>query len=196
MGSETDQTESKRDRVRRLLLDPLAEYGFRFKRGVTEDEAKAKLAQIADDLVYMSDEGLRAMFLSMRSKGGGSNRDFWPTRASFVGFAEAFEKSPLEEAPALLRWFASVEGPRALEAGTHVAQYLFWSKNKRPPGSVHDWRSVRDHAAQMADRAMRVKDKLDRGVAPYPDDAQWYRRYVEMDVRVRGYIDTAQGDAA
>lgn len=197
MGSDTDQTESKRDRVRRLLLDPLADHGFHFKRGVTEDEAKAKLAQIADDLAYMSDDGLRAMFLSMRSKGGGSNRDFWPTRASFVGFAEAFEKSPLEEAPALLRWFASVEGPKAVQAGTHVAQYLFWSKNKRPPASVHDWRLVRDHAERMAERAMRVQDKLDRNVEPYPDDANWHRRYLELDARVRGYVkDQVKGDAA
>lgn len=197
MGSDTDQTESKRDRVRRLLLDPLADHGFRFKRGVTDDDAKAKLAQIADDLAYMSDQGLKAMFQSMRFKGEGSSRDFWPSRASFLGLAEALEKSPLEEAPALLRWFASVEGPKALQAETHVAQYLFWSKYKRPPVSVHDWRSVRDHAAQMSEKAMRVQDKLDRGVAPYPDDEAWHRRYLDLDALVRGYVqDQVKGDAA
>lgn len=197
MGSDTDQTESKRDRVRRLLLDPLADHGFRFKRGVTDDDAKSKLAQIADDLAYMSDAGLKAMFQSMRLKGEGSSRDFWPSRAAFLGLAEALEKSPLEEAPALLRWFASVEGPKALQAKTHVAQYLFWSKNKRPPASVHDWRSVRDHAERMAERAMRVQDKLDRGVAPYPDDEAWHRRYLDLDARVRGYVqDQVKGDAA
>lgn len=197
MGSDTDQTESKRDRVRRLLLDPLADHGFRFKRGVTDDDAKSKLAQIADDLAYMSDAGLKAMFQSMRLKGEGSSRDFWPSRAAFLGLAEALEKSPLEEAPALLRWFASVEGPKALQAKTHLAQYLFWSKNKRPPVSVHDWRSVREHADQMADRAMRVQDKLDRGVAPYPDDEAWHRRYLDLDSRVRGYVqDQVKGDAA
>lgn len=197
MGSDTDQTESKRDRVRRLLLDPLADHGFRFKRGVTDDDAKAKLAQIADDLAYMSDAGLKAMFQSMRLKGEGSSRDFWPSRAAFLGLAEALEKSPLEEAPALLRWFASVEGPKALQAKTHVAQYLFWSKNKRPPASVHDWRSVRDHAERMAERAMRVQDKLDRGVAPYPDDEAWHRRYLDLDVLVRRYVqDQVKGDVA
>lgn len=197
MGSDTDQTESKRDRVRRLLLDPLADHGFRFKRGVTEDDARTKLAQIADDLAYMSDAGLKAMFQSMRLKGEGSSRDFWPSRAAFLGLAEALEKSPLEEAPALLRWFASVEGPKALQGQTHVAQYLFWSKHKRPPVSVHDWRSVREHADRMADRAMRVKDKMDRGVEVWPDDEAWYRRYTDLDALVRGYVeDQRKGDAA
>jgi hypothetical protein len=197
MDSDTGHTETKRDRVRRILLDPLRDNGFRFKRGVSEEEACSRLNAIADDLAYMSDDGLKALRVSMRFKGEGASRTFWPSRASFIGFAEAFERSPLEEAPALLRWFASVEGPKALAGGIHVAQYLFWTRNKRPPMSPADRKAVEDHAAQIADRAMRVRDKLDRGVEPFADDTHWYVRFLETEARVRGYIEAAVkgGDA-
>ena len=52
-----EATESKRDRVRRLLIDPLKTDGFRFAKGVTSDDAKTRLDRLAetrDELAFFA----------------------------------------------------------------------------------------------------------------------------------------------
>ena len=169
--------ESGRDRVRRLLIHKLQEHGFRFRRGTAEDGRKM-LDRLADDLAYMTDAGLSALQVSLRTKGEGAARCFWPAPATVLGLAEDFERRPLIELPALLRWFRSEAGRAALAHDRLVAEYWFWTDRKRPPVKPADRKTVADRAAGYARRVELAEDRLAREV-PLADQERrfldWYR---------------------
>lgn len=171
----TQTAETNRDRVRRLVLEPL---GFRHPRKVGEAEGRAALDAIADDLAWLSDDHLRALVDVMRSKGEGSSRDFWPSRAAFVGCAEWLSPRPLEMCDALVRWFRSVEGPRAAAEGTLVETWLWFERHKRPPLSPLERKRIADEAAAAQRRLILIgeRERDGRGVAA--EDREWRRWYL------------------
>ena len=158
--------ETKRDRVRRLLIGPL---GFRFPKGHDADKARRFLDEIADELAYMADDRLRALRECLQTKGEGASRCFWPCRATSLGYAEAFQPRPIEELPAMASWLGSVEGPRARGAGTLLPTFLFIEQFKRPPVKGEaDLRAVRVHGmgwAELSDRLRVAAVRRRRGVA-------------------------------
>ena len=172
-----EATETKRDRVRRLLIDPLKADGFRFARGVTAEDAKTRLDRLADDLAYLKDDGLDALRVSLRTKGEGAARCFWPAPATVLGLAESFQRRPLDELPALLRWFASAAGGAAVLGDRLVAEYWFWTMHKRPPVKPMDKKVVADKAEEWRRRVELAKDRIARGHTMPDDDAQWLQWY-------------------
>jgi hypothetical protein len=186
------EAETKRDRVRRLLLEPLRRHGMRHRRGTSPDDAQGHLDAICDRLSYMSDDGLVALARALESKGEGSAGHFWPSLATVTAFAEVMEPRPLDELPELLRWFASRAGPEALASGRHVAEYLWWQKRKAPPFHPAAKAKVRADAQEMASKAARIRDRLEHGRKPFADDGQWLEWYDALDARVRGYINAAR----
>jgi len=186
--ADGEDTESKRGRVRRLVLDPLSGEGFRFRHRTSEDKQAAELARLADALVYMSDGGLRVLRISLATKGEGSQRHFWPSFATVVGFAEAFEKRPLGELPQLLSWFASAAGREALKGQRLVVEYQFWVARKRPPISDQDKRNVLAHARDMEERVMRAQDYVDRGIEPPFGEGEWLAGYRRTRAYVEGLV--------
>lgn len=189
-GSDTMTAESKRARVRRLVIDPLIADGFRKRQRDSDEAHQHFLDRLADSVAYMSDNGLRGLRLCLATKGEGSARHFWPCFATVIGFAESFERRPLEELPELLRWFASKAGPEALKAGRHVAEYEFWKKYKRPPVGRDDARRVAEVAAKWQSKAERVRQEIERlGNARWPDDRQWLDWYEAQGAYVRELIE-------
>lgn len=85
------ESETKRDRLRRLLIAPLADEGMRFKRGTPEDKQKHQLGRLVDDLAYMTDAGLMTLCDWMRSHADGAGRCFWPATVAVISTAESFE---------------------------------------------------------------------------------------------------------
>ena len=178
--------ETKRDRVRRLLLDPL---GFRFPKAVEQDEARKRLDRIADDLGYLSDQALRTLTEMLRSKGEGSSRNFWPDHATFVGFAEIVQPRPLEEHPALLSWFGSVEGPRAIEAGSLVETFEWIARRKVPPYAPQARKMVAEMAAQNARRLTIVRERRAAGLTIDPKEVEWERWYLDRMEKCAAIVD-------
>lgn len=185
MGFDINQpAETNRDRVRRLLLHPL---GFRHERKTDAEAGQALLDGIADDLAYVSDDALGRILEAMRGKGLGAHKDFWPTRAAFIAYAETYHPRPLALSPKLMSWFASVEGPRALANGSLVETWEYFEKKKHPPHSPPLSPAVADsarraikHAAQdNARRLELIQSRRARGVANLPDDEAWEPWYLE-----------------
>jgi hypothetical protein len=196
MADAGTNPETKRDRVRRLLIDPLAKRGFRFPRAVPEADGRATLDAIADAVAYMSDLGLERLRVCLESKGDGSRKDFWPSRACFETFAQIAEPRPLPERPTLLRWFASEAGAAALRDGRHVSEYLFWQSKAHPPVNDRDRRLIAERGRDMAARAARISERMGRGLSVDPDDQGWLDWYRALDQRVVGYIETERKGAA
>lgn len=188
MGSEmTEKPESKRGRVRRLLIEPLTELGFRKSGKVTADRHKANIASLADELAYMSDDSLTSLYAMLRTKGQGGQRDIWPSTATMVGFAELVQERPLEELPGLVRWFASVEGPKALHDGTLVETWLYFHKHKKPPFSAQH--IIREKADANRRKLALYRDRAKRNVAD-ESELDWVRRY---EARLTYCTDLVQG---
>ncbi|MCF7725763.1 hypothetical protein [Sulfitobacter sp. M22] len=188
-----EATETKRDRVRRLLIDPLKADGFRFARGVTADDAKTRLDRLADDLAYLKDDGLVALRISLRTKGEGTARCFWPAPATVLGLAESFQRRPLDELPQLLRWFASAAGGAALLGDRLVAEYWFWTMHKRPPVKPMDKKIVAQKAEDWRRRVELAQDRIARGHSIPDDDAQWLEWYKGKVDYVEGLVGNQSG---
>lgn len=166
--SDAEAKESKRGRVRRLLQEPLVEYGFRRSKLIPKSAFETAMAAMMDDLTYMSDDGLEVLRCMLVSKGRGKNRDIWPSRATITGLAELVQPRPVAEIPALLRWFRSVEGPKAQDEGILVETYEYFQKFKRPP--VEGLRAIRDRAAENRRNMDLALDRLRRGVEREGDE--------------------------
>lgn len=172
-----EHAETKRGRVRRLLLGPL---GFRHPRGTDEADGRKALDRIADDLGYMADDRLAALCDMLRSHGQGSARNLWPDHATFVGFAEVVQPRPLEELPALLRWLGSVEGPRALAAGTLVETVEYVRGRKVPPVTPQARQLVAEKAAENARRLVIIGERRAAGLGIAPSELAWEGWYLDQ----------------
>jgi len=170
----TDDHESNRARVRRLLFAPL---GFRWPRTMPEDDGRARLNALADELAYLTDSDLAVLTGMLRVHGQGSAKNFWPDRATFIGYAHLVRPLPLDADPKLRSWFASVEGPRALAEGTLVETWQYFETKRVPPATPQARAMVARKAAENSRRVTYIRDQIKREVRPAPDDAKflsWY----------------------
>lgn len=184
--------ETKRDRVRRLFIRPMQDLGWRKPGNVKSERHAEDLVKLADDLGYMSDQGLDRLVACMRHRGEGKGRDAWPPRARIIAFAELIEARPIEDMPALLRWFRSEAGRRAEMADRLVEEYGFWQRHKRPPQTPADLRQIDERRAANARRAELIEDRRGRGVPVDPQDHAWMRAYQD---RLYWLRDIVAGDA-
>lgn len=184
-------SETKRGRVRRLLIDPLVYDGMRFKKGTDPDVEVKYLNRVADALSYLNDRALVVLRESLSTKGEGAARCFWPSYLTVIALAEAFQPRALEDTPGLRSWFASEAGRAARDADRLVAEFLFWQSRKRPPLSDREREHIRLQAADMASRASRINDRLRRGLDPFPGDGDWLHWYNEMQARALNLVEGA-----
>lgn len=171
--SEGGVRESNRARVRRLLIEPLA---MRHPRG-REDAGREMLDAIADELAYIPDEKLEVLARMLAPQGQGAARNFYPDRATFLGFAHLVAPRPLTDDPKLLGWFASVEGPKMIAEGTLVETWSFFERNRRPPFDDRSRRLVAEQAAEHKRRVLLVDERIERGVEVDPEDRAFMLRY-------------------
>ena len=150
-----EKVESKRGRVRRLLLDPLENDGFKRPHKISEEDFKKKLGRLADALAYMSDNSLQVLYNMMRSKGQGRERNVWPDRATFYAIAELVEPCPIEKIPSMLGWFASRSGPQAQADDTLVEVLGYIQQHKKPP-TTDGARKQIAHDAQERRRFVQI----------------------------------------
>ena len=192
---QTTPAETKRDRVRRLLIQPLTECGFRKPGDVPQDRFDKFLTNLADGLGYLSDDQLVTLRTFLQTRGEGKDRRSWPRMATITPLAEAIAPRPLEEVPAITSWFGSARGPQALEEGTLVAEFLFLEKFKRPPLNEGDWRTVRDKARALASDRRVKADRVRRGVAS-TDDRQWLAWIDRVEGRAMALLPAEREGAA
>ena len=190
---ERKATETNRDRVRRLLFNPL---GFRFPKGTGEAEARATLDRIADELAYMRDDALETLARSMRLQGQGKARNFWPERATFVFFAHLCQKLPLERDPKLLSWFASIEGQRMVQDGTLVETWDYFEDKRIPPATPQARAKVLAEAQDAARRVQIVSEKQAAGWYVDPREAEWVRAYLARRDRMLALLDQVRAERA
>ena len=186
------KAETKRDRVRRLLIDPLSRDGMRFPKAMPEEVQRKKLDQMADDFAHMTDANLGRLMLCLRTKGGGSQKDFWPSRITQLGYAQVAQPRPLEDDPKLKSWFVSAAGRAAAAVpGRLIAEFQFFKRHHHPPYLAEHKRLVASQAGELAHRLELIADREQRGIPLSPDDAAWVVRYRQTQEMLVGWIDEA-----
>lgn len=197
--------ESKRARVRRIVFEPLERDGLRPNpkvRALKEEGAhRAWLDRLADDMGHMGDESLEALHDTIRynTVGDGktsgrrrSARGCWPSRIDILDWANAIEKFPMDKVPGLKGWFASVEGPKALENDMALETFDWIRRHKRPPFRYRDKQSIREAATDRRREIDLARERLKRG----PDAAceALVQRYDYRLNNVRAIIRKFRGD--
>lgn len=190
-GSETIEAEGKRDRVRRLLIGPMEELGFRKPGDVSREKHRQNMDRLADELAYMSEQGFARLREALRCQGRGKGRDGWPPLACVFSYAQLAEPRPLDDLPALRRWFASAAGREAEAQGRLVEEYDFWCAHRRPPVRHSELAGVTERARDNARRLDLALDRMERGVDPGPGEREWAHDYQARKARVRALIDGA-----
>lgn len=191
--TDNSDTETKRDRVRRLLIHPATERGMRFRRGTEPEAQRRMLDRLCDDLAYLTDEALQALAGWLVSHGDGADRSFWPPLVGILSTAEAFQPRPIEDAPGVAGWFGSRAGPEARAAGRLVAELLWWEKHKRPPLNDRERSRVAQKAADYGRRLELTEDKIARGVEPGADNRAFLAWYRGLEQRAEALV--AAGEA-
>ena len=176
-----EATETNRDRVRRVLFEPL---GFRHPKRVAEAAGVAMLNAIADELSYMSDENLAVLARMMRVHGEGSSRDFWPARAAFISFAHLCQPLPLEADTKLISWFASREGDQMVNDRTLVETWRYFEAKRVPPATPQARALVLDRARDAARRIDIVHERREAGLGVDPAEADFVKRYEADQARM------------
>lgn len=193
--TEPKTAESRRDRVRRMLFTPM---GFRRPATVSAEAHAVQLDGLADELGYMSDERLDVLRQMLQSKGQGKDRNIWPDRATVRAFAELVQPRPLAELPGLVRWFRSVEGPRAIADGTVVATWDYFERHKAPPVQPGARAFVLAEAQATRRRLQVVDEKVAAGIVVEAQElawADWYRKREAACLEAVGAMQT-RGEAA
>lgn len=185
--------ESRRDKVRRVLFSPL---GFRRLATVTAEDHAAQLDSLADELGYMTEDKLDVLRQMLQSKGQGKDRNVWPDRATVRGFAELVQPRPLTELPGLVRWFRSVEGPRAIAEGTLVETWAYFERHKAPPVSVGARARVIEEAQSNRRRLQVVDERIAAGMSVLPGEAEWADWYRKRRAACEAAVAEMRGDAA
>lgn len=199
---QTLQAETKRDRVRRILVAPLQAGGMRFRRGTPEDRQRDYFTRLCDELAYLGDEALAAVQAWAKRHGDGEQRCFWPPLVAMISTAEAYQCRPLEEVPKIAGWFRSVAGARARAEGRLVAELKFWERFKRPPINDREHARIAERAAEWTRRVQLAEEKLDRGVEPGGEERAFLRWYRELELRAERLVQEGEeiratkGDAA
>jgi hypothetical protein len=186
-------TETKRDRVRRVLFGPL---GFRRPGNVIAGDHEKALDALADELGYMSEENLEALQLMLRSKGAGRDRNVWPDRATVRALAEIVQPRPLAELPGLIRWFRSIEGPRAVANGTLVETWQYFERFKAPPVTPGARARLAEQARDNARRLQIVAERRAAGWSNDPAELEFERWYAERRAYCAGMVAEARDGKA
>lgn len=190
--AQQNQNQSKRGRVRELVIDPLVADGMRFERGVTAEDQAAKLVRMADDLAYLDERDLRAIKAMIRTNATGKARDVWPSRQTYMNLAHAVKPRPLEEMPHVMSWFASAAGDAAIINGTEVEEFEFCQRRVRPPIYDTDMRLIKDKAHDAGRRLQIISERERAGWSVDPQELRWREWYLAEKDRVRALIETAR----
>lgn len=158
------KVESKRARVRRLVVDPLAAGGMRCKHGTPPDRQRAFIDRMCDELVRLDDRQLVMMRDWMEANGEGSAKCFWPAFVSIAGVAGGICPRPIEELPELASWLSSRAGVEAAAVpGRLVMELRFIEKKRRPPVLVGEADLVARKAGALHQEVLRAREMRDCG---------------------------------
>ena len=186
--------ETKRDRVRRLLITPLEQAGMRAKRGTDPDVHKNFLNRLCDEQARLNDADLIGMRRWAEVNGEGSAKRFWPGFVSFAGLANTVCSRPLDELPELHSWFLSRAGEEAQRVpGRLVAELEFMERHRRPPTHPAEQNRIAENARRLWADVERARDLRDHH---RPHDAALIKDFDTKEARAAAIVEQGKAKRA
>lgn len=165
---EQTETQSGRDAVRTLLIEPLRLAGLVRARKFTIAEHDAQMKKLVNRLAYMRADNLITLFETVIDNAVGDRATQWPAYALIWKWARRLQMPPDNERHIMNSWLRSVEGPIARQGGYLAELYLWLKKHGRPP-SDYDTARIRDEAKDRTHRR-ELGSRLDL------DEMEYYAR--------------------
>lgn len=188
-GTEIETFETGRAVVREVLVNRLRDAGLRRPKGLTEAAHAKTMDHLVDYLAYMARDNLvtLAETVLIHATAPGPGAGVWPSEVMVRQWALALQAKPFSQHPIIASWLRSREGPIA-DAGGYLVDLLRWLKRNRRALTPADLKSVKQSAADLQDRLVRVRERLDKG-APWPDDHDTLSSYLRDLDEARQYVD-------
>lgn len=162
--------------VRQNFMNRLETAGLkRPKCCKTEADFDAVKRRLVDFLAYLSPASLLVLADEVLSIAGGKARNEWPAELMVRQMAEALEKRPPEEAPIVTSWMVSIEGPKALVAGTAV-EMLRTLRKLRGPLMPYHRKLIEDDARDNRRTRELISERQRHGI-DRPEDRHWLAEY-------------------
>lgn len=188
-------TISNRERVRRVLIQPLCDWGMVRASRVTLADHDAMLARLVDGLAYMTDANLRGLLEVVTRHAGGPERKCWPAEITVRAWASKLQPRPWRENAYVHSVMRSAMGRNARALGYHVELFLL-AKDIGPPPSRYQLNKLLDRSKDAQRKRERVEAQVARGTAVL-DDVRWLEWYVAAEAACLSIIDDQdQGEAA
>lgn len=186
--------ETKRDRVRRLLINPLTATGMRKQSRMKEPEFAEMLIRLADKLSYLPDLTLEGLVAWCTKNARGKERNQWPDEVAIVSQAMSLQPPPARSCPYVVSVLRSKAGDRAAEMG-YLTELYMAARNYGPPFSkLNLQRIAREAQANLAELE-KVQSSVTRGVATLERQQwlNWYLRHQSEALEIRS---AKEGNAA
>lgn len=192
---ETGQ-ESKRDRVRRILINPLLRAGMRKQNKMKADQYSEMLTRLADKLSYLDELHLRGLEPKIIRHAKGKERNEWPAEVSIISWAYEVQSPPPRKCAYVVSVLKSKAGARALEYG-YLPELLMALRTFGPPFSKLDLQQLAQTARANRQDLKRVREMIERGTAPLERRQwmDWYLRH-EREAKAIMEMDISEGQAA
>lgn len=171
------QATSKRERVRRCLIEPLERDGLVRDRRVSAADHGKFLDKLADRLGYLSEDKLDVLRRYVRAQATGTAHNVWPGFATILNHAQDIETPPDPENPIMQSWLHSRQGEALLGRGEHVETYLFLTglvrKGRPRPPTDAEKRMIARRAEENRRKCQLLREAIAGGRHVSLDDHQW-----------------------
>lgn len=182
-----------KEAVRVYVIQHLETAGLKKPKSCkTDSDFDAMKRRLVDFLAYLSEASLKALADQLLSYAVGKDRDLWLSEQIIRQMAEALERRPVEEAPIVTNWLASVEGPRALATG-HAVEMLRHLRKKRSALMPYDRTMIAEDAERNRRQRQLISERQRDGIDRV-EDRQWLAEYA-ADLRLVEAL-VARGDQA
>lgn len=160
------EKEADRDRVRRVLIEPLGALQLLAPKGVTRADHLRGLDTLAGRLGWLDEAQLGILCGLIERQAVAAPPPRWPAVASVLMQARAIAPEPGGDDRIVTSWMRSEAGRRAWAEGPEYALMLvrFLRRTLRPPGPMDELRFRTDADEWRRDRARMARDRRD-GVA-------------------------------
>ncbi|MGH1447420.1 MAG: hypothetical protein ACRBBO_15405 [Cognatishimia sp.] len=168
--------ETKRDRVRRLLINPLEASGMRKQTRMKEPDYSEMLIRLADKLSYLPDLMLEGLVTWCTRHAKGKERNQWPDEVAILSQAMSLQPPPPRSCPYVVSVLRSQAGDRAEMMG-YLTELFMAAKKYGPPFSKMNLDRLAREAQENSAEVAKVQDAIRRGVA-LNERRQWLDWYL------------------
>lgn len=177
--------ETKRDRVRRLLIHPLLRAGMRKQTRMKEPDYADMLVRLSDKLAHLSDQNIAGLKQWITRWAAGKDRNRWPDEVAIVSKALELQAPPPRDCPYVVSVMRSRAGHRAKDLGYHVELFMAALRFGPPFGKLNLDR-LKAEAEGNRREVARVRDMIADGTAP--DERRlwldWYLHHEEQALAI------------